>query len=160
MIKKIERLNKMNDNELNALFKLLADSDEFVSKSARKKLFDEFEEISNKIAVAISNSDDEYFQEKASEIIQEYNFKKIQSDLHKWKYSEDVDLLKGLYLLAKFIDAELNFQTVFNYFDKLKRASNVDTDNLTPIEQIRLLNFILFKTNKFKVNFDEAIIES
>lgn len=153
-------IKKMNDSELNALFKLLADSDEFVSEAARKKLFDEFEGIETKISDAISNSDDIFFQEKASEIVQDFNFNRIQSSLYKWKYSEEVDLLRGLYFLSKFFTPDLDFQSIFSFFDKLKRKTTVDIENLTPIEQIRLLNFILYKTNKFKINFDENIFDS
>ena len=149
----------MNDSELNALFKLLADTDDFISESARKKLFDEYKNIEDKISYAVLNSEDEYFKEKATEIIEDYNFKKVQIELQKWKQSKNVDLLKGLYLLANFFYNELNFQTIFDYLDKLKRSTSIDFENLTPIEQIRLLNFILFKNNRFKVNFDESIVD-
>ena len=147
----------MKDNELNALFKLLADSDDFVSDLARKKLFDEFENIEDKISYAILNSKDEDFQEKATDIIEDYNFQKIQSDLLKWKDSMGHDLLRGLFLLSKFFDNKLDYQTIFDFLDKLRRWTSIDVDNLSPIEQIRLLNFILFKINKFTVNFDESI---
>ncbi|MBN2890709.1 MAG: hypothetical protein JXL97_02480 [Bacteroidales bacterium] len=150
----------MNEKELNALFKLLADSDEYISQSARNKLFDEFENIEAKIVDAISDSDDIVFQFKAKELIQDYNFNRVKSSLYKWKSSDEVDLLKGIYYLTNFFYSDVDFQTIFNYFDKLKRGITVDVSNLTPIEQVRLLNFIFYKTNNFKVNFDESRIDT
>lgn len=154
------KFDQMKENELKALFKLLADSDEFVSESARNKLFEEFESIETKIAEAIAVSDDFDFQMKANALIQDYNFHRIQTSLYKWKYSENVDLMKGLFYVTKFFYPDLDFQDFFNFFDRLKRNICTDVENLTPIEQIRLLNFILYKSNNFKVNFDESQLDA
>ncbi len=150
----------MDTKEINALFKLLADSDEFVALSARSKLFDEFESIEKNLTEAIDTSDDLTFQNNAKQLIDDYNFKRTLKNIYNWRASEKVELFKGLFYICKFFKPQLEFKTFFGFFDTIKRSIYVNIENLSPIEQIRALNFIFYKVYNFKVIFDDSDLDA
>jgi hypothetical protein len=141
----------MQESEFNALLKLLSDPDEFVSGSARKKLISEFDNIQDKFTTAIAESENDFFVKKATEIVREYTFKNLQKDIKQWLKSDKQDILMGLLKISRLFDVEFNQEDTLNFFENLRRRLQFDISNLSPIEQIRVLNAILFKEYKFTV---------
>lgn len=150
----------MNDNEFNALLKLLSDPDDFVSDSARQKLIMNFDNIHDKFNEAVEISDNETFVNKANNLYTEYNFLKTQKDLKSWINSPEKDFLKGIFYLTRFFNPEIEYNVITNFFENLRRKFIFDVKNLSPIEQIRLLNFVLFKDSNLKVIFDNETINN
>ncbi len=150
----------MENNELNALLKLLSDPDEFVSESARKRLINEFEHIQDKFNEAIADSDNEFFIEKANDLYAEYNFSRTKKDLLKWLNSKERSFIKGYHIINRFFDTEIELQNIQNFIDKLKRKITFDVQNLSPIEQIRALNFIFFKEYKIRIIYNDEEIKN
>ncbi len=144
----------MEENELNALLKLLSDDDEYVSGMARTKLLSEFEQIEDDFNQAIASSADEGFIEKAYDVYSEYNFLRTKNELEKWINSSSKDFIKGIYIINKLYNPDLEQQSIYNLIDRLKRKFIFDVKNLSPIEQIRALNFVFFKENNFKIIFE------
>jgi len=150
----------MNDAELNALLKLLSDSDDFVSETARQKLLDDFDNIHDKFNTAVDLSDNEDFIERANDIYIEYNYLKTKKDLKKWVNCADKDFLKGIYILNRFFSPGIELRSIINFIDNFKRKFHFDVKNLSPIEQVRLLNFAIFKDARIKVIFDKETINN
>lgn len=153
----------MDDSELNALIKLLSDPDEFVSESAKKKLIDEFDHIQHKFSEVIADSENILLVQRGNEIIREYHFIRAINELKKWKNSKTKDLIKGIVIISKIFSPELEYQEIYGFFESIRRNLTFDIKNLSPIEQIRFLNNILFKEYKFKVllnvnNFENFLI--
>lgn len=153
----------MDDSELNALIKLLSDPDEFVSESVKKKLIDEFDHIQHKFSEAIADSENNLLVQRGNEIIREYHFIRAINELKKWKNSKSKDLIKGIVIISKIFSPELEYQEIYSFFESIRRNLTFDIKNLSPIEQIRFLNNILFKQYKFKVllnvnNFENFLI--
>ncbi len=149
----------MQQSEFNALLKLLSDPDEFISGSARKKLIEEFEEIQEKFTSVIAESEDDFFVKQANGIIREYTFKNVVKEIRQWLKSEKQDLLTGLLIVAKIFEPELDKQEIFNFFDNLRRNLPFKIQNLSPFEQIRALNAILFKEYNFSVKFKHQSLD-
>ncbi|MBN2664302.1 MAG: hypothetical protein JXR68_11685 [Bacteroidales bacterium] len=150
----------MDYNEFNALLKLLSDPDDFVSNSAKQKLIMDFDNIYDKFNKAVELSDNELFVEKANSLYTEYNFLKTKKNLENWVNSADKDFLKGIYYLNRFFNPAIEFSALTNFFENLKRKFIFDIKNLSPIEQIRLLNFVLFKNSNIKVILDNETIDN
>ncbi len=150
----------MKEQELNALLKLLADSDEFVVETAKNRLFEDFKNIEQKVLAEISNSDDDIFKNNANDLVRIYNFRRVKTKLYEWKMENRTDLVRGLFYITKLYYHDLDYNDFFNYFDKLKRGVCCDIQNLTPIEQVRQLNFILYKSKKFNIFFEEFEVDS
>ncbi len=144
----------MDDSELNALIKLLSDPDEFVSESAKRKLIDEFDFIQEKFSEAIADSENNLLVQRGNEIIREYHFIHAIADLKKWKASKSKDLIKGIVIISKIFAPELEYQEIFSFFETLRRQLSFDTKNLSPLEQVRLINSMLFKEYKIKIIYN------
>lgn len=142
----------MNDNEISALFKLLADPDQFISVSAKNKIIDEFENLEEKIFDALIKSEDFDFTNKAKELVHEVNFNKAITYFKTWQDVEQINLIKGLFYISKLFHFDADYLKIKMFFDDLVINITTNTENLSPIEQIRFLNFILFKTNNFKID--------
>jgi len=149
----------MNDNELNALIKLLSDPDDFVSETARRKIINEFDEIQLKFNDAVKKSDDSSLIHRANSINSEYNFIKTKTDLINWKKSNDKSFVRGIFLISRFYNSNIKIEDIYNFLDNFKRKIDFDIKNLSPIEQVRVLNFLVFKEYNYKVNFQDERVE-
>jgi len=150
----------MINTEFQAILKLLTDNDKFVSEAAQKKLLSEYESIKNLIIETKNKSEDKHLVAILSEIISDKNIKYCAEELLNWKKSEKKDIIKLFYLLTKVFDDSAEYSVLFNYFENLKRNISVDFTNLTPLEQIRYVNFYLFNTIGFRVGLNDTIIDN
>jgi hypothetical protein len=150
----------MINTEFQAILKLLKDNDKFVSESAYKKLLSEYKNIKNLILEAKNKSDDEYIISVLSDIISEKNIEYCAEEILNWKKSEKKDIIKIFYILTKVFDDTVEYSVLFNFFENLKRNISVDFLNLTPLEQIRYVNFYLFNTIGFRVGLNDTNIDN
>lgn len=150
----------MKEKELNALLKLLTDPDDYISEVARKEIITNFDSIQSQFKNALQSSSDTEFIDIANEIYFEYNFLKVKNDFKNWLADADKDFFKGIFILNKLFTPNLEFNNVVNFITNIKRKFYHDVKNLSPIEQIRFLNFIIFKDLKINVVYSNEVLNS
>ncbi|BDD03361.1 transglutaminase-like domain-containing protein [Aureibacter tunicatorum] len=149
----------MNDeasNEFKALVSLLDDPDEEVSQIVEMKLIAMGLESIPLLEKEWEGSDSSLIQGKIEEIIDHLYFQSLKKDLLYWNEFESDDLLKGMWLVARFNHPELSYESLNASFSQLYHEAwaGFSTD-LHPYDQVKRLNGFLFGLKKFKANNQE-----
>lgn len=145
---------EINIKEFNALMTLLEDEDQEVIDHVENKLrslgtgvipFLENEWMKNSLVPAV--------RERIEEIIHGLQFELLGEKLEAWKDAGAEDLLEGMMLVAnyQYPDLTLEFlqRRLEQYYYDLWKEFNYD---MTPIEQVKVLNDIIFNRLRFRPN--------
>ena len=93
------------------------------------------------------------YQERLISLIQEIQVQSTHEMLKKWISSEPSDLLKGVYLIARYQYPDLQLRDIEQSLDKICKDVWLElNNNLTALEKVRMLNHILFEVNGFTRN--------
>lgn len=143
----------INLQEISALVNLLEDEDEEVWKAVNKKLLAFGPEIVPILEKAWETAINNSLQERLENTIQEIQFRSVCNDLHNWELATSDELLKGACIVARMQFPELKIDTLHNAIDKIKQDIWPESfENLTPLEQIKLINKVFFEIHKFSGN--------
>jgi len=143
----------METREIDAILKLLEDPDDVVFRHIEKKLLSEGEIIIPHLEKAWENSLDELLHQRAENIIHKIQFDGTFNDFKSWVDEKSDDLLRGTYLISKIQYPALDLQKLYQKIDKIKKSISVELrDNFTPLEQVRVLNQVIFQLYKFVGN--------
>jgi regulator of sirC expression with transglutaminase-like and TPR domain len=143
----------MTNNEIYALITLLDDPDKDIYQAISQTLMDKGIEIVPDLEKAWESSPDSSVQDRIEYIIQKIQLNHIHSSLTVWLNNGAVDLLEGVFIIAKYQYPDLGFYEVVNAIDKIKHDVWLEiNDNLTALEKVRVINHILFDIYKFTPN--------
>lgn len=143
----------MQEKQLNALLKLLDDPDPVVYEMIEKKIIQSGNSIIPKLEKAWEDTLSDLLHSRLENIIQKIQFNGIFEELQNWKNNGANDLLKGAYLVAKYQYPDLEYEKLHEQVEKIKREVWLDMrNNYTPLEQIRVLNYVFYETYKFSGN--------
>jgi regulator of sirC expression with transglutaminase-like and TPR domain len=143
----------MDKGELNALFSLLDDPDKNVFVQVRERLLS----IGEKVIPALENfweqSFDTTIQTKIEDIIHHIQFNITVLALKEWATTLDQNLLKGALLIAKYQYPDLNTDKIKRHIQQIRQDVWLElNDKLTALEQVKILNHILFEIQNFSGN--------
>jgi regulator of sirC expression with transglutaminase-like and TPR domain len=139
--------------EIKALISLLEDPDWTVYEAVKSRLTSLGTEILPELKSSWETNINELFLERSSLIISEIQFNETFQDFKNWVDGGGVNLLEGAFLISKYNFPELEFEFIQQKIEKIKRDAWLQmNDNLTPLEQIRVLNHIIFNIHKFTRN--------
>ncbi len=143
----------MNSTELISLIALLDDDDREIINHVESRLL----ELGSEVIPVLENqwefTKDATHQQRIENVIHRIQFRKLKEDFNTWYYSEDQDLLQGVYLIAKYRFPEINKQTLSNEIDKIRMDIWLEMhQNFTPFEKVKLINYVLYKAYGFKGN--------
>jgi len=138
-------------NSIKALVSLVDDPDETIYGQVRTEL------IKHGIAaipyLASSWTDDLFsniHQSRIKNLINDIHFSDVKIQLREWAESTEKDLLKGTIIISRYISSEINSDSIYNYFDELKRDIWLETNNYqTAFEKIKIINRVLFTHHGF-----------
>ena len=140
--------------EVSALINLLEDNENEVWNAVADKIMDFGPVIVPSLEKAWEISLNVKFQERLENIIQEIQFRYVCQELRNWDLMGGSDLFKGACIIAKFQYPELNSDKLLESIKQIKDNIWIDlNDNLTALEKVKVLNHILYTTNKFSGNF-------
>ncbi len=143
----------MENSELKALITLLDDPNDTVYESVQKRLNEIGTPIVPELKDAWVQSKDELFLERSSSIISTIQFNDTLGQFKKWLDDGAESLFDGAFFIAKYNFPDLDYQLINQKIEKIKRDAWLQmNDNLTPLEQIRVINHIIFNINKFDRN--------
>ena len=92
-------------------------------------------------------------QSKIENLIHEFQMESMKTELMHWKQSGAMDLLEGMWILATYRFPEYSFSTLKKDMDQLYYDVWPQMrDNLHPIDQIKVLNGVMFDQLKFGAN--------
>ena len=84
-------------------------------------------------------------------LIHRLHLQQLQTDLTDWQRHCPDDLLSGILLVSRYQYPDLNLNPIRMELEKVKRSIWLELNSyLTPLEQVNVLNSILFNYFKFK----------
>lgn len=143
----------MDKQELNALISLLDDPDKDVFIHVREKLLS----IGEKVVPALENvweqSFDTGIQSKVENIIHEIQFNTTVQSLKEWALDHEQNLLTGAIIIAKYQYPDLNIDKLKRQIQQIRQDIWLElNDKLTALEQVKIINHILFDVHNFSGN--------
>ena len=145
---------EVNNKELSALVTLLEDDDPEILNHVEEKLrslgtevipFLEKEWMNNSLVPDVRS--------KIEDIIHDLQYELLQEKLTEWKNERSDDLLEGMMLIANYQYPDLNIEFLRRKIEQMYFDLWVEfKGEMTPLEQIKVLNDIMFNKLKFKPN--------
>ena len=143
----------MSREEIQALIQLLDDPSAEVHQAVTQNLLDQGASILPELEAAWEESPDQAYQEKVIGIMQEIQTQATHLEMKRWIAKDQYDLLKGVYLLARYQYPDLTLGEVEDPLDKIIKDVWLElNNNLTALEKVRILNHIIFDVHGFSKN--------
>ena len=143
----------MDYKEIDALIRLLDDSDEDIFGQIRNRLVNYGKGVIPFLENAWGHSLDGMLQGRIEAVIHEIQFEDLQRELRVWVETGGMDLLRGAYLIARYQYPDLQEETISHQLESIKRDAWLEmNDNLTALEQVKVLNRIFFELHGFSGN--------
>lgn len=146
----------MNTSELNALISLLDDPDEVIYDQISGQILSQGTTIVAELELAWENSKSVLQQQRIENLIQKIQFSATSEALQQWIENGGSDLLEGALIIARYQFPDLNEKKIYSYIDQLKQDIWLELNpNLTALEQVRVINHILFEVHQFVGNTND-----
>jgi regulator of sirC expression with transglutaminase-like and TPR domain len=146
-------MKKFNRTEVDALIRLLDDTDVEIYNQIQDRLVHYGKEVIPILESAWGGSMDAIMQERIESIIHKIQLDDLRHEIHIWSHSGSHDLIKGAILLARYQYPELTEEHIHKMLDKLRKDAWLEmNDELTALEQVKVLNRIFFDLHGFSGN--------
>ncbi len=143
----------MKSEELKALISLLEDPDDRIFDEVRRKIMEIGPSVIDDLESAWENSLDPYFHERVEDIISLIQKSNLEEKISLWLKKENVDLIQGAILMAKFQYPDINAAEIREEIEKIKQAIWLElNENLTPLENINVMNQVFYRETGFGGN--------
>lgn len=147
-------MEEINEKELSALVSLLEDDDHEIATHVEQKL------LSSGTAIIpflekewMKNSLVPMVRTKIEDIIHLLQYDLLSEKLLTWKKEGAEDLLEGLMLVANYQYPDLNMTFLNRKFEQYyHEAWRQFSEELSPMEEIKILNDVFFNKLKFRAN--------
>jgi regulator of sirC expression with transglutaminase-like and TPR domain len=142
----------MEENkEISALFHLIDDPDEEVFTTVSDRIISFGKDIIPNLENLWENTPAESVQERIEILIHRLHYSELTADFREWNRKEYPDLIEGALLAARYKYPDLHVTPVQQEIDKLRRNIWLELNSyLTALEQVNVINKILFSYHKFK----------
>ncbi len=143
----------MDPKELKAIIALLDDPDREVVNMISDTLLKRGIEAVPELEKAWENTLDERLQEKLENIIQQIQFTTARENLIRWINTGAEYILEGAFFLAQFQYPDISFDKINHEIETIRKDIWLEiNNNLTALEKIRILNYIIFDLHHFTRN--------
>ncbi len=140
-------------SQIEAMLTLLDDSDEEIFKTIEAHLIEMGRHVIPFLEEKWSQSFDVFLQNRIENIVHKIQFESVKIELKNWNAFHRHDLLSGLIIVARFQYPDLDEEKIRLFFNQVKRDVWIElNDELTALEQIRILNRVLFDKHGFSGN--------
>lgn len=139
------------NKEITALLHLVDDPDTEVFETVADRLLIYGREIIPNLEHLWETTEDENIQYRIEHLIHRALFTELQLEVAEWGKEAMPSLFKGALLIAKYRFPELNIQNLLKQLDQMRRNIWLELNAyLTPLEQINIVNSILFNYYKLQ----------
>jgi len=146
-------IESLDHKEINALIHLLDEPDEKVFVSIREKIKSYGKEAIPYLEKTLEVSFDNFIQERAGEIIHDIHQRELSVEFSDWMNTSSSDLLKGYLLVTRCQYPEINEETLVIRVEQMKMDAWLElNDNFTALENIKILNHIIYHVHNFDGN--------
>ena len=143
----------MDDNEIKALISLLDDDDKQVVAHVEEKILSLGKEVIPFLEKQWEASFSPALQSRIEEIIHTLQFDLLKSRLVEWYKKENMDLLEGMWLVATYQYPDLELEKLRQELEQIYYETWLEfRPDLYPIDQIKVVNSVLFNKLKFGAN--------
>jgi len=144
----------MNSNEIEALINLIDDPDETIYRQVKDRIVSIGEAaIPSLENVWEVNTFGKEFQQRIEDIIHDIQFESVLQGLENWAKDGGEDLFAGALMVAKYQYPDLDETETFDRLTKLHQEIWIElNDELTALEQVKVMNHILFDVHGFRGN--------
>ncbi len=141
----------MANSEISALLNLIEDPDEDVFISITERFIGLGQEIIPVLEDHQHATHDESQIKKISFIIDKITLSILSDEILEWKNTEDQSTIEASLILSKFLNRDFNQENTFFEIEKIRRSIWLElNDYLTPLEEVNIINKIVFGYYKFK----------
>ena len=143
----------INDTEIKALISLLDDSDKEVYSHIKEKLISLGSEVIPFLEDAWSQAFDAVLQQRIEAIVHKIQFEHLLEDIKLWIHTNDDDLLRGALLVARYQYPDMDVSKIQEQLQLIKKEIWIElNENLTALENINIINHIVFTVHNFSGN--------
>lgn len=140
----------MDDKELKALISLLDDSDTEVINEVTDNLTKKGLEVIPELEKAWETTYNEVLQERLEYVIKNIQLFITKKNLETWIKTGAENILEGAFYIAQFQFPDITFDNIKKEIDKVYKDVWLEfNNNLTALEKVNVLNFILYDTYKY-----------
>ncbi len=144
---------KLSAQEIKAMVSLLDDSDEDVYRSIETHLLAMGKEVIPLLEETWSNSLDAHLQSRIEDLVHKIQFESLKQELKSWNAFHRHDLMSGVIIVARYQYPDLDEDKIRSFFNQLRKDVWIElNDELTALEQIRIINRVLFDQYGFSAN--------
>jgi len=139
------------NREISALMHLIDDPDEEVFSTVSSRIISLGSEIIPNLENLWENTPDGEVQERIEMLIHRLHFQDLQQDFTNWTAKDRPDLMEGALLVSKYRFPDLHGAPALQEVEKFRRNIWLELNSyLTALEQVNIVNKILFSYHKFK----------
>ncbi len=148
-----ELITFSHTKKIEALVKLLDDPDESIYTEVKYQLL-----LLGPVALpylesAWDSAMNNLFLQRTEEIIEEIKFNFLIQELKAWKENKQDDLLYAIWLITSFQYPEISYEFLNKQLELIKKDIWLElTEDLTSIEEVRIINHILYEVHQFNGN--------
>lgn len=143
--------------ELEALISLLEDTDDTVFDTVVNRLIELGEEVVIPLEKRWEITLQPELQERIENVIKQIQFNALKRKMDRWRMTGGNNLLYGAYLVAKFQYPDLEFESLNERIEKIKRDIWLELNNdLTALEKVKVINYFMYEIHKFDKSLKKA----
>lgn len=137
--------------EINALLNLIEDPDDEVYQTITRRFIGFGQEVIPVLNEFQDLTDDPVQVAKINSIIAQISVTCLENAVADWLKSEDQSVLEASLFIAAYLDPEYDRDRLFFEIEKIRKTIWLElNDYLTPLEEINILNKIIFGHYNFK----------
>ncbi|MCB0431136.1 MAG: hypothetical protein H6585_05245 [Flavobacteriales bacterium] len=137
---------------VDALIQLLDDPDEGVFSHIESVLRGYGTAVLPQLSAAQDGSRDKLLKHRISNLLKRIYQGEASQLLQDWVISDHRNLLKGAHLVSQIAAQDADYDKLSDRFNRLTRDVWIEfNENLTALEKVRVLNYILFDVHGFSV---------
>lgn len=143
----------MDKRELLAMISLLDDKDREIVTAVTGNLLKQGSVVIPELEKAWEGTLDETLQVRLENLIQEIQFNGVKDDLTRWIRTGAEYILEGAFYVAKFLYPEISMDKLNEQIERIRKDVWIEINsNLTALEKVKILNYIIFDLHKFSRN--------
>lgn len=137
--------------EINALLNLIEDPDEEIFQTVKQRFLDFGNEVIPYLEEYKESNTDEDQQRKIDQIISSISLSTLSSSINAWRENEDEDILEAAAIVSLYLNNEFDREEFLFEIEKLRKSIWLElNDYLTPLEEINVINRIIFGYYQYK----------
>lgn len=145
----------MQRKEFDSLVKLLDDPDDAVFHPVKERLFSEGISIVQKLEREWALSNNPLVHKRIEQLAHDIHFNHISDEFKLWLRKDEQELLYPLLLISKFQFPDIDINHYSKRFSSVVQEIEAElTPGLTPLEQIRVFDHIMFQEHKMARTFN------